>query len=381
MTRIGGDWISEPGTVAVMEMLGGAGFQAYFVGGCVRDAIAGRPVSDIDIATDAHPEDVARLAQANGLHHVPTGIEHGTVTVVCGRAYEVTTFRRDVETDGRRAVVAFSQTLEEDARRRDLTINAIYADRHGEITDPVGGQVDLVASHVQFIGEAEERIREDYLRSLRYFRFYALFGDEAQGPDPHALAAISANLAGLDTISKERIGVELLKMLSAPAPAPAVASMAQTGALMAVLPGADHKPLAPLVHFEGQFGLAPDPLRRLAAIVGENPTAAMRLSRADAKDWASVSGAARNGMGPGEAGFRLGRTRGTDAVLVGAALMENEPQAGFLEKVAHGADAQFPLKAADLRPLAGKELGQKLKALEAKWIASDFALSKAELLG
>ncbi len=219
MNAITGDWISETGTLKVMKMLTDAGHQAYFVGGCVRDALAGRDVGDIDVTTDARPERVTELARARGLHVVPTGVDHGTVTVIVGRPFEITTFRRDVETDGRRAVVAFSDTLEEDALRRDLTINAIYADQRGQISDPVGGQADLAAAHVQFIGKAEERIREDYLRSLRFFRFYALFGDEAQGPDPEALAAISANLPGLDTISKERVGVELLKMLSAPAPA------------------------------------------------------------------------------------------------------------------------------------------------------------------
>ena len=220
MTQVTGDWLSEPGTQAVMKMLSDAGHQAYFVGGCVRDALAGKPVADVDIATDARPDRVMALASEAGIKTIPTGIDHGTVTVITNRPYEVTTFRRDVETDGRRAVVAFADTIEEDVRRRDLTINGIYADASGKVTDPVGGVADLAAHRIRFIGKAADRIREDHLRSLRYFRFYARFGDPMEGPDPDALNGISSNLPGLDTVSAERIGQEMLKLLAVEDPAP-----------------------------------------------------------------------------------------------------------------------------------------------------------------
>ena len=230
--RITGDWITRESTQALMKALNDAGHKALFVGGCVRNALLGVPVADVDIATDALPEEVMRIALAAKMKPVPTGIDHGTVTVVSGSIpHEVTTFRKDVETDGRRAVVAFATDVADDAHRRDLTINALYALADGTLVDPLGGLPDLKARRVRFIEDAEARIREDYLRALRFFRFHAYYGDPAAGMDPEALAAIAANLDGLDTLSRERVGAELLNLLAAPDPAPAVAAMAQTGAL------------------------------------------------------------------------------------------------------------------------------------------------------
>ena len=228
--RITGDWITRESTQALMKALNDAGHKALVVGGCVRNALLGVPVADVDIATDALPEEVMRIALAAKMKPVPTGIDHGTVTVVSGSIpHEVTTFRKDVETDGRRAVVAFATDVADDAHRRDLTINALYALADGTLVDPLGGLPDLKARRVRFIEDAEARIREDYLRALRFFRFHAYYGDPAVGMDPEALAAIAANLDGLDTLSRERVGAELLNLLAAPDPAPAVAAMAQTG--------------------------------------------------------------------------------------------------------------------------------------------------------
>jgi len=178
MTRIDEAWLTEPATQQVCRALTEGGAQALFVGGCVRNALLGAPVSDIDITTDAHPERVMALAAAAGIKAVPTGIAHGTVTLVANSIpHEVTTFRRDVETDGRRAVVAFSDSIHEDAARRDFTMNALYARPDGTVLDPLDGLPDLQARRVRFIGDATDRIREDYLRSLRYFRFHAWYGD------------------------------------------------------------------------------------------------------------------------------------------------------------------------------------------------------------
>ena len=200
-------------------MLEQDGAQALFVGGCVRNTLLGAPVADIDIATDALPERVMDLSAKAGLKAVPTGIDHGTVTVVSeGVPHEITTFRRDVETDGRRAVVVFSKDVAEDAARRDFTMNALYATPDGEIVDPLNGLPDLEARRVRFIGTASHRIQEDHLRSLRFFRFHAWYGDPAGGMDAEALAAIAENLEGLSVLSRERIGAEMLKLLSAQIP-------------------------------------------------------------------------------------------------------------------------------------------------------------------
>ncbi len=244
--KIAGDWLDHPGTQALCTALESTGYKALLVGGCVRNALLGVPVADIDIATDASPETVSTIAEAAGFKPVPTGIDHGTVTIVAeGRPHEVTTFRRDVETDGRRAVVAFSDRIEEDAERRDFTMNALYADRQGEVIDPLDGLPDLLARRIRFVGDAETRIREDYLRILRFFRFHAAYGDPEGGLDPEGLAACAALSAGLGTISRERITAELKKLLSARDPAPTVAAMAQSGVLLHVLPGADPRALAP----------------------------------------------------------------------------------------------------------------------------------------
>jgi len=226
MKRITADWITNPATRAVCAALAVDGGQVLFVGGCVRNSLLGLAVADIDIATDLEPELVMKLARDAGIKAIPTGLDHGTVTLVKdGLAHEVTTFRKDIATDGRRAVVAFSTNIEEDAARRDFTMNALYARSDGTVIDPLGGMTDLVARRVRFIGQASDRIQEDYLRSLRYFRFHAWYGDAEAGFDPDALTAIAANLDGLAQLSRERVGSEMLKLLTAPDPAPSVAEI------------------------------------------------------------------------------------------------------------------------------------------------------------
>ena len=383
MTRISGAWIERLETRAVLDLLETAGYRALFVGGCVRDALAGRAVKDIDMATDARPDTVVALAEAAGLQAIPTGIDHGTITVVSGGTpFEITTFRRDIETDGRRAVVAYSDRIEEDAMRRDLTINALYADRRGVVLDPMGtGIRDLDRGLVRFVGEADARIREDYLRSLRYFRFLACYGDPNAGSDPDALAAISANLGGLDTLAAERIGHEMRRLLDAPDPGPAVAVMAQTGALGRVLPGADITALGPLVHLEGENGIAPNWLRRLLALGGEDPVDRLRLSRQEQRDLDRLRRALERLDGNAELGYRLGRASAMDVALIRAAATGTPLAPDTSHEIALGADAEFPVKAADLMPgLTGPDLGARLDELERHWIASGFALGRDDLL-
>ncbi|WP_170786149.1 CCA tRNA nucleotidyltransferase [Ruegeria lacuscaerulensis] len=383
MTVITEDWVSNPATQTVCAALVNAGAQSLFVGGCVRNALLGAPVSDIDIATDARPERVVELAQGAGLKAIPTGIDHGTITVVSdGIPHEITTFRRDVETDGRRAVVAFSDHVEEDAARRDFTMNALYAQPDGSVLDPLNGLGDLQARRVRFIGTAEHRIREDYLRSLRYFRFHAWYGDAEAGFDPDALAAIASNLDGLVALSRERVGAELLKLLGAPDPAPSVAAMRQAGALSQILPGADDRALAPLIALEEQAGVDPEPIRRLAAIAPPEIAKTLRLSKTQLQRLTRMRDEASGTASIAELGFRDGEEDGLHEALLRCALLEQPWSEDMRADLRKGAAADFPVQATDLIPdFTGPALGKKLAELETRWIASGFALTREELLG
>lgn len=381
--RITESWLTGAAPQAVCAMLTDAGHQAWFVGGCVRNALLGAPITDIDITTDATPERVTELAKAARFHPVPTGFEHGTVTVVVhGEPFEVTTFRRDVETDGRRAVVAYAGSIEEDAHRRDFTMNALYADRHGEIADPLGGLPDLNARRVRFIDDARARIEEDYLRILRFFRFHAWYGDPEAGLDAEALAAVAELSGGIETLSRERVGGEVKKLLAAPDPAPSVAAMAQSGVLAQVLPGAEARALPVLVHLEQALGVAPDAMRRLACLGGDHYMERLRLSKAEARHLARLREFVGSPAGPAELGYRLGTVEGRDVCLLNAALLEQPLPAELDATLAAGAAAVFPVTPRDLMPgLEGPALGEKLRELEQRWIASGFQLGRDDLLG
>ena len=292
-------WLSAPETAAVLDALEAAGGPdcARFVGGCVRNALLGRPVDDLDIATTLTPEAVIAALKAARIKAIPTGFEHGTVTAVsAGRPHEITTLRRDVETDGRRAVVAFTTDWAEDAARRDFTLNALYADRAGAVFDPVGrGLEDARAGRIVFVGDARTRIREDYLRILRFFRFLAWYGRGA--PDQTALAACAALKGGVATLAAERISKELLKLLAADDPRAAVALMARAGVLAEVLPGGqDLARFEALVGIETELLFTCDPILRLAALLPDDEAAVLqaaarlRLSNAQRDRLAAIPG-------------------------------------------------------------------------------------------
>lgn len=382
MTRISGDWLTAAATQTVCRALSEAGGAVHFVGGCVRNALLGVPVSDIDLSTDLHPDRVIALAAVAGIKAVPTGIEHGTVTLVVDAVpYEVTTYRRDVETDGRRAVVAFSGRMEDDAMRRDFTMNALYADPNGLVLDPLGGLPDLLARRVRFVGNAADRLAEDYLRALRFFRFHAWYGDPEGGLEADALAAIAACPEKVATLSRERITAELKKLLAAPDPTVAVAAMAQTGLLAHLLPGADPCALGPMVHMETALERAPHPMARLAAIAPETAPDHLRLSRAEADAFMTFFHAGRDMTPPAILGYQLGEDRGLAALALRAALREQMVAPGDVTGLKRGAQARFPVTARDLMPqFSGPALGQALKNLEEHWIAHDFQPSRADLL-
>lgn len=376
MTRLRADWVTAPGPRAVMAALGGEG---YFVGGCVRNALLDAPVADIDIATPLVPDAVIARLEAAGLKVVPTGLRHGTVTaVVEHEGIEVTTFRTDTQTDGRRAVVHYTTDMAEDAARRDFTMNALYADRDGKVIDPLGGLPDLLARRVRFVGHPEDRIREDYLRILRFFRFHAWYGD---GIDAEGLAACAALADGLDGLARERVGWEFRKLLAAPDPAPAVASMAAAGILARCLPGANALMLAPLVDAERRAGRQSDWLTRLAAMGGAEVPGRLKLSRAERVALERVSAALQE-QRAAVAAYRYGAEAAWRAALIRAAGTGGDP-ADDARAIAKGAAARFPLAAGDLTARGhapGPALGKALTAAEARWIDSGFRLDKAALL-
>lgn len=375
-------FLTDPAAQELCALLESAEHQAFFVGGCVRNAVLDLPASDIDISTSAEPREVMQVAASADLRAIPTGIDHGTVTVVVrGTPFEVTTFRRDVETDGRRAVVAFSKDIAEDALRRDFTMNALYADRHGIVRDPVGGLQDALVRRVRFIEDPAKRIREDYLRILRFFRFSACYADPEQGWAPEALNAIAANLDGLETLSAERVGTEMLKLLAAPDPAPALGVMEQVGVLHRILPGASATLVAPVVHLEAGLGVGPDPLLRLAALGGSDISDRLRLSRKAAKALDAIQQNSHSTLGAKALGHVCGIGPAIGAAVMRSAMASEPLPEDILRDIEAGSRVRFPVSASDLPELEGPELGRRLKALKGDWLNSDLTKTKEVLLG
>jgi poly(A) polymerase/tRNA nucleotidyltransferase (CCA-adding enzyme) len=275
----------------------------------------------------------------------------------------------------------FSTNISDDARRRDFTMNALYADADGNVIDPLGGADDLRARRVQFIDDADQRIREDYLRILRYFRFHAWYGDTSNGLDPDALAAIGSNITGLETLSAERVGSEFQKLLDAPDPSTSLAAMSQTGVLGALLPGADPALTLLMIHGAQHVGLRPDWVGRLVALGGTNVAARLRLSRAEARRFDTISRAAFDDISLLGTAFEYGVDIAVQAYLIRCAIAEVLPDAGYIGPLDLAAKQRFPVTSHDLMPAyAGPALGARLSQLKTAWIASDFTLSKADLL-
>lgn len=364
------DWMQREDLAALIAALGAG--NARYVGGAVRDTLLGIAVKDIDIATPLVPAEVIDRLNAAQIRSVPTGIEHGTVTAILpGGPVEITTLRHDVSTDGRRATVAFATEWQDDAARRDFTINALYADpASGTVFDWFGGLADLSARRLRFIGDARQRIREDHLRILRYFRFQARFG--SQPADPEAESACTDLAATLKGLSRERVGMEMLNLLGLPDPAPTVQRMAQLAVLPVVLPEADPAALAALVAHEARQGIAPDAIRRLAALLPADPALAekvasrFRLSGAQKKRLTLAAG--RGGAEPNARAlaYRLGREGALDRLLLTGA------DTGAL----NGWDIPtFPLKGGDIVARgvgAGPDVARILRAVEARWVAEGF---------
>lgn len=383
-------WLEQGPLARLLAVLDCAGEEARVVGGAVRNVLLGEPIGDIDVATTARPEEVTRRTQAAGFRAVPTGIAHGTITVVIeGRPFEVTTLREDVETFGRKARVVFGRDWKKDAERRDFTMNALFASRDGRVHDYVGGLDDLKARRVRFIGDPRARIAEDYLRILRFFRFHAAYGEGAL--DPAGLSACIAGRAGLATLSRERVRIELLKLMPAPQAVATLAVMAETGLLVTVLGGLPLlSSFAAVGQCERTAGLAPDAVRHLGALAVQTEEDAarlgerLRLSNAEqnrlalmAAHWRAVSPGADRAMRA--LLYRLAPDAFVDAVLLSwSRSPERATGDQWLALMAlpqHWIIPVFPLKAADFIARGvekGPALGAAMAAAERAWIAADF---------
>jgi len=387
-------WMTAAPTAAVLDALeaeGGADC-ARFVGGCVRNALIGQPVDDLDIATTLTPDRVTRALEATGIRTVPTGIDHGTVTAVSIHVpHEITTLRRDVTTDGRRATVAFTDDWAQDAERRDFTLNALYARRDGSIYDPTGhGVADARAGRIVFVGEPEQRLHEDYLRILRFFRFYAWFGRGE--PDSAAVAACAALKAHIDTLAAERISKELLKLLTAEDPRPAVRLMAETGVLDVVLKGpADLARFEALVALEADQLFECEPVLRLAALLPDDQVAAgklaerLRFSNPDRDRLVaalSPTPALKSWMSPREirravyrTGHRAFRDRAKLAWAASPRTAATMQWRGMIALAEGWSLPVFPLTGQDVMNAGvpkGPLVGQVLREVEDWWIDHDF---------
>ncbi|MER8482882.1 CCA tRNA nucleotidyltransferase [Mesorhizobium sp. M1322] len=402
------DWLGERHLQRLLTVLADGGEEARVAGGAVRNALIGQPVADVDIATTTVPDETIRRAEAAGFKAVPTGIEHGTITIVAGgKPFEVTTLRADIETDGRRAKVSFGRDWKADAERRDFTINALYAEADGTIVDLVGGVADIEARRLRFIGDPEARIREDYLRILRFFRFFAWYGNGR--PDAEGLKACARLKEGLGQLSVERVWSELKKLLSAPDPSRALLWMRQASVLTSVLPESEKwgiDTIHALTRAEKDLGWMPDPLLRLEAIVP--PDAArmkmlaerLRFSVSDAgrlRQWAltapvepktTEADLAKRLYRGDRQGF-VDRLRLSLASARARAVEDNDAlleAGGFSRLLAFAGKwkkPDFPLKGADLTTLGaspGPKLGATLKNLENEWVESGFALDRGALL-
>jgi poly(A) polymerase len=390
-------WLREGALASLLALLDRDGEEARIVGGAVRNALLREPIGDVDIATTARPEEVIRRAGAAGYKPVPTGIEHGTVTVVIdGRPFEVTTLREDIETFGRHANVRFGRDWQADAERRDFTMNALSASAEGVVHDYVGGLADLASRRVRFIGDADKRIAEDYLRILRFFRFHAAYGNGA--PDRIGLAACIAARSGLENLSRERVRMELLKLLLARHAVPTLATMTEAGLLVPVLGGVpDLAAFANMVKVEAAAGVQADPVQRLGALAvrivedAERLWQRLRLSNSEHERLASM-GEEWWRVQPSDerAGrvllYRLGPERAVDRVLLAWARSpagaHDEAWRALAALPARWVAPLFPLKAQDFIKRGvpqGPALGVALRAAEAAWIEADFPSDAAAI--
>lgn len=402
------DWFLNKNLQTLFDLLNQDGEEMRVAGGAIRNALLGTPVGDIDLATSWAPQDVVRLCIDANIKHIPTGIEHGTVTlIVNGDVFEITSLREDIETDGRHAKVKFGKDWQKDAERRDLTINGLYANAKGDIIDLVGGLEDIDRRNIRFIGDAETRIGEDYLRVLRFFRFFAHYGHGR--PDAEGLKACAKAIDGLGHLSAERVWKETKLLLSAKDPTRALLWMRTTGVLTAILPQTEKwgiDSVGPLVEAKQSLEWDDDPLLMLAAIIPPNLdrvaelASGLKLSKAETQrlsDWAATPKIAHDMAETAlDRALYFGAPEGyRDVISLALVSARNRAQtdddamhevAGYtklLKRLSKWEKPVFPIAGSDLQKqgiVPGKQMGELLKALEKQWVDSNFALSKKKLL-
>ncbi len=402
--RANGAWLDHAAVQSVFDLLLDDGGEAMVAGGAVRNALMGVAINDVDFCTTLLPDEVMARCEAAGHKAIPTGIDHGTVTVVVDEtAFEVTTLREDIETDGRHAVVQFGKDWEADAKRRDLTINGLYCDREGHVFDFVDGVWDIKSKTVRFIGDADTRIKEDVLRILRFFRFFAWYGGGR--PDADGLKACVANREAIQNLSAERIWSELKRLLSAKDPGRALLWMRTTGVLAEILPetakwGIDAIP--GLIRNESVFNWSPDPMLRLMAMVRPHDETVTGLSKrlllsnletTRLQEWARSQAPkpTHNQLELDKQLYRGSAQGIVDRMRLEVGHLQDRDDAtgadsmvSLLEHAENWRRPDFPVKGKDLLDMGfapSPSLGEKLAMLEDKWVESGFSLRKDELLG
>ena len=375
-------WLRNPSAQKLSKLYKSFGYQVLFVGGCVRNTILKMPVTDIDLATDAQPEEIIKIAKENNIRFVPTGLAHGTITLIIdNKNYQITTFRTDFDHDGRYAKVEFTESLLLDASRRDLTINALYCNHVGEVIDPLNGLDDIKKQKIKFIGNPNERIKEDNLRILRFFRFQAIYGNKNLEIDSIALEACHNHKSKLAALSKERITSELRKILSAPNPLEVIIKMNETGVLNELFQKVSIDSLGAYLKTEEKFKIKINWLGRLLSLQVTQEEESLKLTRCEFKFLKQTKSAIENQIHVLEFSYYNGVENGKIYSILQNFRHNIILSKNLLNQINSLATKKFPITAKDLMPeIRGKKLGEALRSLEDRWIKSNFTLSKKDLL-
>ena len=375
-------WLRNPSAQKLSKLYKSFGYQVLFVGGCVRNTILKMPVTDIDLATDAQPEEIIKIAKENNIRFVPTGLAHGTITLIIdNKNYQITTFRTDFDHDGRYAKVEFTESLLLDASRRDLTINALYCNHVGEVIDPLNGLDDIKKQKIKFIGNPNERIKEDNLRILRFFRFQAIYGNKNLEIDSIALEACHNHKSKLAALSKERITSELRKILSAPNPLEVIIKMNETGVLNELFQNVSIDSLEAYLKTEEKFKININWLGRLLSLQVTQEEESLKLTRCEFKFLKQTKSAIENQIHVLEFSYYNGVENGKIYSILQNFRHNVILSKNLLNQINSLATKKFPITAKDLMPeIRGKKLGEALRSLEDRWIKSNFTLSKKDLL-
>ncbi len=380
-------WLKSPDVVAVFDALNSRGAKVFAVGGCVRNTVLGGLVEDIDLATDAVPEEVIESSRSANLNVILTGFDYGTITIVSGcRHFHVTTFRSDLSYNGRYPKVSFSKDIVKDASRRDFTINAIYVTRSGEFLDPLSGWSDLINGHITFIGNPLKRIQEDHLRILRYFRFVALHSGSSFECDESVLSMFSKELTGLNRVSKERIWYELKKILAASRPLLSITAMRKSKVLQYLLPGAEVSQFGQLLEKEKVLNLKPKFINRLISLnqdlvgtwIKDQP-----LMKKEKGEIATILKILKDESSLAIKGFKFGEVSTIDSILLSKKFSSGQVANSTLEEIRKGAEERFPLSASeDFSKYSNPSrlLGNEVSRLKKLWLKSNFELKRKELL-